>query len=62
MAYLQTVGPLRHPLDYTNRNVFFDSTYTAEYLTTHRDYYLQVEQVVVVVVFFLLFLFVFECK
>jgi hypothetical protein len=34
--------PLRHPLDYTNRNVFFDSTYTAESLTTHRDFYLHV--------------------
>jgi hypothetical protein len=27
-----------------DENVFFDSTYTAEYLTTHRDYYLHVEQ------------------
>jgi hypothetical protein len=36
MAYLQSIGfPLRNPLDCANRNVFFDSTYTAEYLTTH---------------------------
>jgi hypothetical protein len=32
----------------------FGSTYTAEYLTTHRDYYLHVEQVVFVVCFFVL--------
>jgi hypothetical protein len=31
--------------------VFFDSTYTAEYLTTHRDFYLHVEQDVFVFVF-----------
>jgi hypothetical protein len=35
--------------------VFFDSTYTAEYLTTHRDFfYLHVEQFV----FFFFFFFV----
>jgi hypothetical protein len=45
---------LRHPLDYTNRNVFFDSTYTAEYLTTHGDFYLHVEQAVFVFFCFLL--------
>jgi hypothetical protein len=38
---------------YTNRNVFFDSTYTAEYLTTLKDIYLHVEQVVFVFCFFL---------
>jgi hypothetical protein len=30
--------PLRHPLDCANWNVFFDSMYTAEYLTTHWDF------------------------
>jgi hypothetical protein len=33
----------------------FGSTYTAEYLTTHRDYYLHVEQIVFVLLFFLSF-------
>jgi hypothetical protein len=47
--------PWRHPLDYTNRNLFFGSTYTVEYLTTHRDYYLHVEQIVFVLLFFLSF-------
>jgi hypothetical protein len=33
------------PLDYTNRILYFDSTYTAVHLTTHRGiYYLHVEQ------------------
>jgi hypothetical protein len=35
--------------------VFFGSTYTAEYLTTHRDYYLHVEQIVFAFLFFLSF-------
>jgi hypothetical protein len=56
MAYLQSIGfPLRNSLDYTNRNVFFGSTYTAEYLITHQDYYLHVEQIIFVLLFFLSF-------
>jgi hypothetical protein len=45
--------PLRHPLDCANRNMFFNSTYTAEYLATHRDFfiYLHVEQFVFVFLF-----------
>jgi hypothetical protein len=36
--------------------VFFDCTYTAaEYLTTHRDFYLHVERVVFVFCFFSFF-------
>jgi hypothetical protein len=54
--YLQSIGfPLRHQLHYTNPNVFFGSTYMAEHLTTHRDYYLHVEQIVFVLLFFLSF-------
>jgi hypothetical protein len=37
---------LKQPVDHTNRNVFFDSKYTAQYLTTHGDYYLDIEQIV----------------
>jgi hypothetical protein len=40
--------------------VFFGSTYTAEHLTTHRDCYLHVEQVVFVFCFS--FFLLFECK
>jgi hypothetical protein len=36
--------PLGHPLDYANRHVFSDSSYMAEYFTTHRDFYLHVEE------------------
>jgi hypothetical protein len=39
---LQSIGfPLRHPLDYTNQNVFFDFSYTEEYLITHWDCYVR---------------------
>jgi hypothetical protein len=54
-AYLQSIGfPLRHPLDYTNRNVVFDSTYTAEYLTTQPDDYLHVEHMLHLLFLFLI--------
>jgi hypothetical protein len=45
-AYLESIGsPLQHPLDYTNRILYFDSMYTAVHLTTHRGvFYLHVEQ------------------
>jgi hypothetical protein len=46
-TYLQSIGfRLRHPLDFTNRNVFFGCKYTAEYLTTNRDYCLPVDQII----------------
>jgi hypothetical protein len=38
----------------TNRNVFFDSTYTAEYLTTHRDFFLSARGTVFFCFFFFL--------
>jgi hypothetical protein len=66
-ADLQSIGfPLRHPLECANRNVFFDSTYTVEYLTTRREFFffffffhLHVEQFVFVFVFLLFCFFVF---
>jgi hypothetical protein len=59
--YSPLVFPLRHPLDYTNRNVFFDSSYMAEYLTTHRDFFF-ICTWNRLFLFFVFFFFLFACK
>jgi hypothetical protein len=64
MAFLQSIGfLLRHLLDYLNQYVLFSYTYMVEYssLTSHGAYYLQVDRIVFVFVFFS-YIRLFECK